>query len=97
MWLAYSAISLVLFLVVYFAVIKPDQNTANQAVRSGLQQSQQVINQAKKQLSTAGGQANGAVSQGEKVLSKAQQLTSCLASAATDVTKVQACQAKYGG
>ena len=104
MWFAYSAVSLVLFLIVYFAVIRPDQNTANQAVRTGLQQSQQVINQAKKQLSTAGaqaGSANGAaksaINKSQKVLDKVQKLTACVASAATDASKLSACQAKYGG
>jgi hypothetical protein len=104
MWFAYAALSLVLFLIVYFAVIRPDQNTANQALKSGLQQSQQVINQAKQQLSTAGaqtsgasGQATKAVANGQAVLDKAQKLTACVASAATDATKLQACQSKYGG
>jgi hypothetical protein len=104
MWFAYSAVSLVLFLIVYFAVIRPDQNTANQAVKTGLQQSQQVINQAKKELSTAGaqasgasGQANKAIANGQKVLDKAQKLTACVASAATDPSKLSACQVKYGG
>ena len=95
-----AALSLVLFLIVYFAVIRPDQNTANQAVKTGLQQSQQVINQAKQQLSTAGAQASGqrgrhasAATEGHQPRSgrsstKAQKLTACVASAATDPTKL---------
>jgi hypothetical protein len=100
----YMAISLVLFAIIYFTVIQPDQNTANQAVKSGLAQSQQVIKQAQKQLSTAGGQASAASGQaskataaGQKVLNKAEKLTACVASAATDPSKLQACQVKYGG
>ena len=64
MWLASTVVSLVIFLIVYLTVIRPDQNTANQAVKTGLQQSQQVINQAKKQLSTAGAQAGSAAARG---------------------------------
>ena len=46
MWFVSAAISLILFLVVYFTVIRPDNNAANAALKSGLQQSQQVLNQA---------------------------------------------------
>ena len=104
MWLASTVVSLVIFLIVYLTVIRPDQNTANQAVKTGLQQSQQVINQAKQQLSNAGaqaGSANGAagkaIKQGQQVLSKAQKLTACVAAAGTDTTKLQVCQSKYSG
>ena len=54
LWFLSSAVSLVLFLIVYFTVIRPDTNAANQALKSGLQQSQQVINQAQKQLKSSG-------------------------------------------
>jgi hypothetical protein len=93
LWAVSMAVSLIIFAVLYFTVIRPDNNTANQAVKSGLQQSQQVLNQAQKQLKTAGGQASG---QGQKVLDKASKLTSCVASAGTDTSKIAACQAKFG-
>ena len=51
------AASLLIFGVLFFTVIQPSQNTANQAIKSGLQQSQQALNQAQKQLSSAGSQA----------------------------------------
>ena len=97
MWLVSLAASLAIFAVVYFTVIQPDQNTANQALKSGLQQTQQSINQAQKQLGSVSGQAGGANGQAQQQLSKAAKLTSCVAAAGTDVTKVQACDAKYGG
>jgi type II secretory pathway component PulM len=96
MWLAGVGVSLAIFAVLYFTVIQPDNNTANQALKSGLQQSQQAINQAQKQLSTAGGQASGASGQAQQNLNKAAKLTACVSAAGTDVSKLQACQAQYG-
>lgn len=90
-WLAGMAASLLIFAVVFFTVIQPSQNTANQALKTGLQQSQQALNNAQKDINKAGGTANGA----SKALSNAQKLTACVAAAGTDVTKVQACQVKY--
>jgi len=51
--LAGLAASLLIFGVLFFTVIQPSQNTANQAVKAGLQQSQNALNQAQKQLSNA--------------------------------------------
>ena len=71
------AASLLIFGVLFFTVIQPSQNTANQAIKSGLQQSQQALNQAQKQLSSAGSQAapatpaTPAASQGQQQISKA--------------------------
>jgi predicted PurR-regulated permease PerM len=94
--------SLVIFAVLFFTVIQPSQNTANQAVKTGLQQSQQALNQAQKQLSNAasqtGSSASGSSAAGaaSATVSKAAKLAGCLASAGTDVSKVQACQTQYG-
>jgi hypothetical protein len=107
-WLIGTAASLVIFLVIYLAVIAPSENTANQALKTGLQQTQQAVNQAQKQLSTASGQASaaggqasgaasGAAGQAQKVLSKASKLTTCVTSAGTDPSKLAACQTKYAG
>jgi F0F1-type ATP synthase membrane subunit b/b' len=107
MWFAGLAASLVIFGVLFFTVIKPNSDTANQAVRSGMQQSQQAINQAQQQLSnasgqakgagkSASGQANAANSQAQQTLSKAAKLTQCVAAAGTDATKLQTCQVKFG-
>ena len=71
------AASLLIFGVLFFTVIQPSQNTANQAIKSGLQQSQQALNQAQKQLSSAGSQAapatpaTSATSQVQQQISKA--------------------------
>jgi hypothetical protein len=51
--LAGLAASLLIFGVLFFTVIQPSQHTANQAIKTGLQQSQQALNQAQKQLSSA--------------------------------------------
>jgi hypothetical protein len=93
LWAFSMAASLIIFAVLYFTVIRPDNNTANQAVKSGLQQSQQVIHNAQKQLKGSG----GATKQDQKVLNHAAKLTACLSGAGTDVSKVSACQAKFGG
>ncbi len=111
LWMVGMAASLVIFAVVFFTVIQPSENTANQALKSGLQQTQQVLNQAQKQVASdsgqagatagtvqqraASGQASGAAGTAEKVLSRAQKLTACVTSAGTDPTKLQACQAKF--
>jgi type II secretory pathway component PulM len=94
-WLAGMAASLVMFAVIYFAVIQPSTNTANQAVRTGLQQSQQIINQAKKTLSNGGGQTGAAGSTAQKTLNTAGKLAACVSAAGADPTKLEACQTKY--
>jgi hypothetical protein len=65
LWMVGMAASLAIFLVLFFTVIKPSSDTANQAVKSGLQQSQQVLNQAQKQITNAGG-ANSSVTKQAK-------------------------------
>jgi hypothetical protein len=47
------AVSLIIFLVVLFAVILPAPNTANQAIKWGLQQTQHALNQASQQLNSS--------------------------------------------
>ncbi len=104
MWAVGTAASLLIFAVVYFAVIQPDQNTANQALKTGLQQSQQAINQAQKQLgsvasqaggTSASGQAPSAAGQAQQQLGNAAKLTACLSAAGTNAGAIQSCQAKY--
>jgi len=51
--LAGIAASLLIFGVLFFTVIQPSQHTADQAVKTGLRQSQQALDQAQKQLSNA--------------------------------------------
>jgi hypothetical protein len=101
--------SLVIFGVVFFTVIQPSENTANQALKQGLQQTQQVIKQSEKALKTSGAAASGgsaaasgssAASGGnsaaQQTLTKAQKLTQCVAAAGTDPSKLSACSAKFG-
>jgi hypothetical protein len=40
------AVSLGIFLILYFTVIQPDNNTANNAIKQGEQQVQQAVDQA---------------------------------------------------
>jgi hypothetical protein len=77
-----AAISLVIAAIIYFAVIKPNNDTANNAVRVGEQQVQQAVNNANKA-------SNGAVPK------SAQDLVACVAAAGTDTGKLTACQTKF--
>jgi hypothetical protein len=86
-WLAGLAVSLGIFAVLYFTVIKPTTDTANDAIRTSLQQSQQQLNQAKKDAPTP---------EAKRQLSQAEKLTACLQDAGTDVSAVQDCEAKFG-
>lgn len=97
LWLLSTAVSLVIFLIVYFAVIRPDNNAANQALKSGLQQSQQVLGQAQQQLKSSGASGTAAGGQAQKTLSRAAKLTSCIQAAGTDTGAIATCQSKYGG
>jgi F0F1-type ATP synthase membrane subunit b/b' len=85
-WLAGLAVSVGIFAVLYFTVIKPTTDTANDAIRTSLDQAQQQLDQAQKQA------PNG---RAKHQLSQAEKLTACLQDAGTDVGKVQECQSKY--
>jgi hypothetical protein len=95
MWLAGMVVSLAIFGLVFFTVIKPSTDTANQAVKSGMQQTEHVLSQAQKQIAGSGSQTGAATGQAGQALSKAQKLGSCLVAAGTDPTKVQACESRY--
>ena len=103
MWAIGMFVSLAIFGVLYFTVIKPSSDTANQAVKTGLQQSQQALSQAQQQVSSATGAASGAngtqvkaaTGQVASALSNAQKLTACVSAAGTDATQLQACQVKF--
>jgi hypothetical protein len=75
-----AVVSLAIFGVVYFAVIKPNHDTANNAVTQSEKQLQQVLNNVNKQS-------------GVTVPSSAVNLSACLAAAGTDTAKIQACSA----
>jgi 16S rRNA U1498 N3-methylase RsmE len=75
-------VSVAIALILYFAVIKPNNDTANNAVRQTEQQVQQAVSNANKQ-------SGGAVPK------SVTSLTSCLAAAGADTGKIAACQAKF--
>ena len=84
MWLVGLAVSLGIFLVIYFTVVKPNTDNANKLVNNALTQEQNAFG-------TTPGTAGGATS-------NAQKLQDCLASVApTDTNAVAACESKYGG
>jgi type II secretory pathway component PulM len=91
-WLAGMAASLIIFAVIFFTVIQPNQNNANQIVKTTLQQTQQALGQAQKTAKQAGGKAGAAAG---AQITKAQKLAQCLTSAGTDPSKISACQAKF--
>jgi len=76
------AVSVGIFLILYFAVIKPGNDTANHALTQGEQQIQQAVSNANKAT-------------GGAVPTSALNLTACIAEAGTDTGKISACQAKY--
>jgi hypothetical protein len=86
-WLVGLAVSLGIFAVLYFTVIKPTTDTANDAIRTSLRQSQQQLNEAKKNAPSAAAR---------RQLSQAEKLTSCLQDAGIDTSAVQDCQAQFG-
>lgn len=86
-WLVGLAVSLGIFAVVYFTVIKPTTDTANEAIRNSFQQTEKQLGEAKRNAPTPAA---------ERELSQAERLTACLQDAGIDVSAVQDCQAKYG-
>jgi hypothetical protein len=76
------AVSVAIVVILYFAVIKPNNDTANTAVTQGEQQLQQAVSNANK-------------SSGGAVPTSVTNLTACIAAAGTDTGKIQACSAKY--
>jgi flagellar biosynthesis/type III secretory pathway M-ring protein FliF/YscJ len=95
-WAAGMLVSLLIFGVLYVGVIKPNSDAANQALKTGMQQTQQALQQGQQAASKSAAQGSAVAGQAQQVLGNAAKLTACLAAAGTDVTKVQACQAKYG-
>jgi hypothetical protein len=76
------AVSLAIFAIIYFAVIAPDNNAANNAITSSEKQTQQAVQSVNK---ATGGAVPASVT----------NLTSCIAAAGTNTGKIQACQAKF--
>jgi hypothetical protein len=83
-------ITLIILAIVYFAVIKPAQNTTNQVLSNANQQEQQALSTSSLQLKQAQQQVGGNPS-AQKALTHAQQVEACVAAAGTDPTKLAAC------
>jgi hypothetical protein len=77
-----AGVSIAIVLILYFAVIKPNNDTANTAVKSGEAQAVQAVKQAQQQS-------------GGAVPANVVNLTSCIAAAGTDSGALQACKTKY--
>ena len=92
LWMAGMAVSLAIFGVVFFTVIKPSSDTANQAI----DQAKKQFGTATSQAGSAAGQAGAVATSAQTQLTKASKLTACLSHAGTDVGAVQACQVKFG-
>jgi hypothetical protein len=75
-------VSVAIVVILYFAVIKPSNDTANNALKTGEQQVQQAVSNANK-------------ASGGAVPTSVTNLTSCIAAAGTDTAKIQACSSKY--
>jgi hypothetical protein len=75
-------ITIAIIAIVYFAVIKPNNDTANNVVKQGEQQLQQAVNNANKAT-------HGAVPAG------VTNLVDCIAKAGTDTDKIAACRSKF--
>jgi hypothetical protein len=110
-WLAGLAVSLGIFAIVYFTVIKDANDQAdealqqsNQAIEQGLQQSQQALDQNQQALDQAdngtgtgggGGGANAGGGSANQAIDQAQKLAECIAGAGTDTAAIQQCQAQF--
>jgi F0F1-type ATP synthase membrane subunit b/b' len=103
-------VPLIIFAVMYFTVIKPSSDTANDAVRTTTQAVTQQLDQAKadtaaatKQASDAAGStatkqvADDASATAQKSLDDASKLTDCVAKAGADTGALADCQANFGG
>jgi 16S rRNA U1498 N3-methylase RsmE len=75
-------VSVAIVLILYFAVIKPNNDSANNAVTQGEKQLQQAVQNANKQS-------------GGAVPANVTNLTACIAAAGTDTGKIAACQTKF--
>jgi hypothetical protein len=77
------AVTLGIFLIVYFTVIRPDNNTANNAIKQG----NALIQQGEQQAAKAANQSGVPVG--------VKNLTACIAAAGSNTAELQACSAKF--
>jgi hypothetical protein len=86
-WLLGLAVSVGIFAVIYFTVIKPTTDTANEAVRNSFQQTEEQLSEAKQNAPTP------AI---KRRLDRAERLTACLQDAGIDTGAIQDCQTRFG-
>jgi hypothetical protein len=77
------AVSLGIFLILYFTVISPDNNAANNAIRQG----NAALTQGEQQAANAANQSG--------VPAGVKNLTACIAAAGANSAELQACSAKF--
>ena len=80
---------------IYFVIVKPQTDSANEQVNHALKQAQPGIDAANRQLQQAQpgiDEANKRLKQAQPGIDRAQRITDCIAKAGGDVTKIQACQ-----
>ena len=77
------AVSLGIFLILYFTVISPDNNAANNAIQQG----NAALKSGEQQAANAANQSG--------VPAGVKNLTACIAAAGTNTGELQACQAKF--
>jgi hypothetical protein len=96
-WLAGLAASLLIFGVIYFTAIRPGTDTANQAVKAGLQETQQVLNQSEKDLASGVATAPAITTStgGALKVHSVSALAQCLAGAGSNAAAIQACHTNY--
>jgi hypothetical protein len=80
-WFTGAAVSLIIFLILYFTIIRPDNNAANNALKAGEQQVNQAVQNAN---------ASGA-----KIPAGVTNLASCITAAGANTSELQACAAKF--
>ena len=86
-------VPLIIFAVMYFTVIKPSSDTANDAVRTTTQAVTQHLDQAKADTAAATKQPTDATSPAvQKTADDASKLTDCVANAGA----LADCQANFG-
>jgi predicted PurR-regulated permease PerM len=72
---------------IYFVIVKPQTDNANDQVNHALKQAQPSIDAANRQLKGA----QPSVGKANPSITKAQQITSCISAANGDVNKIAAC------
>ena len=82
-------VSIAIAAFIYFVIVKPETDRANDTVKQSLQQVQPSINRANHDASQAEKEAQ---KQAKPGLDRAARIQQCVANAGTDPQKLAACQ-----